>query len=108
MKKRKLILELTDDRNALERVPDGAIVSIHDGVRPFASPEMLRRMFSQMEEARALVPVVPVVDTLRSTDPSVPDPDRSVTVAVQTPQIFKKVQLQRRLLISKVHIYLIL
>lgn len=81
-------------RNALERVPDGAIVSIHDGVRPFASPEMLRRMFLQMEEARALVPVVPVVDTLRSTDPSVPDPDRSVTVAVQTPQIFLSEELK--------------
>ena len=32
--------------------------------------------------------MVPVVDTLKSTDPEVPDPVRSSTVAVQTPQIF--------------------
>lgn len=76
-------------RNALEKVPDGAIVAIHDGVRPFASPDMLRRMVSMMSETtRALIPVVPVVDTLKSTDPSLPDPLRSSTVAVQTPQIF--------------------
>lgn len=76
-------------RNALAKVPDGAIVAIHDGVRPFASPELFRRMLSMMSETtRALIPVVPVVDTLKSTDPEVPDPVRSSTVAVQTPQIF--------------------
>ena len=75
-------------RNALEKVPDGAVVAIHDGVRPFASPQMLREMFAAMDEHRALIPVLPVVDTIRSSDPSVPDPDRSKTVAVQTPQIF--------------------
>lgn len=75
-------------RNALEKVPDGAVVAIHDGVRPFASPQMLQRMFAEMEHHRALIPVMPVVDTIRSSDPSVPDPDRSRTVAVQTPQIF--------------------
>lgn len=76
-------------RNALGKVPDGAIVAIHDGVRPFAGPGMVRRMLSMMSETtRALIPVVPVVDTLKSTDPSVPDPVRSSTVAVQTPQIF--------------------
>ena len=76
-------------RNALERVPDGAIVAIHDGVRPFASPSLIRRMLAMMSETtRALIPVVPVVDTLRSSDPALPDPDRARTVAVQTPQIF--------------------
>ena len=77
-------------RNALAKVPDGAIVAIHDGVRPFASPELFRRMLSMVSETtRALIPVVPVVDTLKSTDPEVPDPVRSSTVAVQTPQIFR-------------------
>lgn len=75
-------------RNALEKVPDGAVVAIHDGVRPFASPQMLRSMFAMMSETKALVPAVAVTDTLRSTDPSCPDPDRTRTVAVQTPQIF--------------------
>lgn len=44
---------------------------------------------------RALIPVVPVVDTLKSTDPSVPDPVRSKTVAVQTPQIFLSEDIKR-------------
>ena len=62
-------------RNALERIPDGAI--------------LIRRMLAMMSETtRALIPVVPVVDTLRSSDPALPDPDRARTVAVQTPQIF--------------------
>ncbi len=78
-------------QNALRKVPDGAIVAIHDGVRPLVSPALVRRMLDRMEEegCRALLPVVPVVDTLRSTDPATPDPDRSKIVAVQTPQIFR-------------------
>ena len=75
-------------RNALEKVPDGAVVAIHDGVRPLLSVELIRTMFGKMNSCRALIPVVPVVDTLRSTEPSVPDPDRQKTVCVQTPQIF--------------------
>ena len=75
-------------KNALAKVPAGAVVAIHDGVRPLLSVDMIRSMFSKMESCRALIPVVPAVDTLRSTDPSVPDPDRQKTVCVQTPQIF--------------------
>ena len=78
-------------QNALRKVPEGAIVSIHDGVRPLVSADLVRRMLERMQrgECRALLPVVPVVDTLRSTDPATPDPDRSKVVAVQTPQIFR-------------------
>ena len=39
-------------------------------------------------DCRALVPALPVTDTLRSTDPASPAPDRSRIVAVQTPQVF--------------------
>ena len=77
-------------RAALGKVPDGVIVSIHDGVRPLPSTALLRRMLDRMESGcPALLPVVPVVDTLRSADPLVPDPDRSKVMAVQTPQMFR-------------------
>ena len=78
-------------QNALKKVPDGAIVAIHDGVRPLITPALICRMLDRMDDdgCRALLPVLPVVDTLRSTDPATPDPDRSRTVAVQTPQIFR-------------------
>ncbi|MBO7401825.1 MAG: 2-C-methyl-D-erythritol 4-phosphate cytidylyltransferase, partial [Lachnospiraceae bacterium] len=85
-------------RNALEKVPDGAIVSIHDGVRPLFTPGLVRAMLDRMQQSggpQALIPAVPVTDTLRSTDPSLPAPDRSRLVAVQTPQMFLSEILKR-------------
>ncbi|MBQ9476573.1 MAG: 2-C-methyl-D-erythritol 4-phosphate cytidylyltransferase [Bacteroidales bacterium] len=74
-------------RNALEAVPDGAIVFIHDGVRPLASVSFLRRLADQARSQRALVPVVPLTDTI-VTD-SGEGVDRSRLRAVQTPQVFR-------------------
>ena len=89
-------------RNALERVPDGAIVAIHDGVRPLVSTGLIREMFSKMESGRihALIPVVPSVDTLKVLDTVQSDLgekilkdtgegiDRSRVFGAQTPQMF--------------------
>lgn len=76
-------------KNALAKVPDGSIVFIHDGVRPLISAELVRKMASMMnQDVRALIPVVPVVDTLKLKDRNGPDPDRSNIVAAQTPQVF--------------------
>ena len=79
-------------QNALRKVPDGAIVSVHDGVRPLVTPALVGRMLALMQQPSgpdALIPVLPVTDTLRSTDPGTPAPDRSRLVAVQTPQMFR-------------------
>lgn len=76
-------------RNALAKVPDGAIVSIHDGVRPLASRGLIGSMISRMEDCDALVPVIPVTDSLKYRDGSLPEPDRNAIVAVQTPQMFR-------------------
>lgn len=90
-------------RNALERVPDGAIVAIHDGVRPLVSPGLIREMFSEMEKGdiRALIPVVPSVDTLKILSEekdasgrtrlvaSGEEVDRSRVFGAQTPQMFR-------------------
>lgn len=76
-------------KNALAKVPDGSIVFIHDGVRPLVSADLLRSMLSMMDGGSgALIPALPVTDTLKSKDQSEPDPDRSRIVAVQTPQVF--------------------
>lgn len=75
-------------QNALGKVPDGAIVAIQDGVRPLVSASLIKEMLSRMDGVRALIPVVPVTDTLKNIDPAGPDPDRSAIVAAQTPQIF--------------------
>ena len=57
-------------RNALKKVPDGAIVAIHDGVRPLVSASLVKEMFSRMEDGKihGLIPVVPSVDTLKVLD----------------------------------------
>lgn len=53
---------------ALAKVPDGAIVAIHDGVRPMLTREMIRTMFGSIDtdpDCHALIPVLPSIDTLK-------------------------------------------
>lgn len=84
-------------RNALAKVPDGAMVMIHDGVRPLVRKDLLEKMLARMQSCRALVPVMPAVETLASlrrgedgnpVETGEPSPDRSRVFSVQTPQIF--------------------
>lgn len=80
-------------RNALEKVPEGAVVAVHDGVRPLVSGGLVSEMFGRMDQEQALVPVVPCVDTMKVLDEKLkPVPgavaDRSRLFGVQTPQIF--------------------
>jgi 2-C-methyl-D-erythritol 4-phosphate cytidylyltransferase len=77
-------------QNALKYVPGGAIVAIHDGVRPFVTSDFLRSMFEKMGACKALVPVIPPVESLREIGPDGISTavDRSRYRLVQTPQIF--------------------
>jgi 2-C-methyl-D-erythritol 4-phosphate cytidylyltransferase len=75
-------------QNGLEKVPDGAVVAIHDGVRPLLTTTLVRTMLDSMETCGALIPVLPVTDTLRASEEGVKVPDRSLMRAVQTPQMF--------------------
>lgn len=87
-------------KNALAKVPDGALVAVHDGVRPFASKDLIQRMFAQAESVPALIPVLPCVDTMRTIEKKKDAAgndilislghkvDRSILYSVQTPQIF--------------------
>ncbi len=83
-------------RNALEKIPDGALVAVHDGVRPLVTAGLVRNMFGMAEKVPALIPVLPCIDTmkvlrkdgneLKTVEGAVAD--RSVLYAAQTPQIF--------------------
>ena len=83
-------------KNALEFVPDGALVAVHDGVRPLISVEKIRELFASARNVPALIPVLPVTDTLKvlekqadGTLRSTGEPiDRSRIYGAQTPQIF--------------------
>ena len=47
-------------RKALEKVPSGSLVAIHDGARPLVSEALVRRLFTLCRERDAgIVPVVP-------------------------------------------------
>lgn len=78
-------------QNGLALVPDDAegVVGVHDGVRPFPSIEVIRNCYQTAREKKAVIPVIPVVETVRHLED-----EGSVTVPrgdyrlVQTPQTF--------------------
>lgn len=75
-------------RRGLAAVPDTAdVILIHDAARPLADVAVYRRVIDAvLDGAAAVVPVVPVVDTIRAVDGRVVDRDE--LRAVQTPQGF--------------------
>lgn len=82
-------------KNALEDireagVEDGDIILVHDGARPLVTPAMVERIVEETRRSGAVVPVVPVTDSLRqvAADGSSRQVERSVIRAVQTPQGF--------------------
>ena len=87
-------------KNGLALIPNEAdtVVGVHDGVRPFVSQEVLQRCYELAEEKQAVIPVVPVVETIRkiTDNPNgiAGQAQRSITVPrtdyrlVQTPQVF--------------------
>ena len=75
-------------QHGLALIPDEAegVVGVHDGVRPFPSVEVIRRCYETARTAKAVVPVVPVVETLRHvSEGTKPRGDYRL---VQTPQTF--------------------
>lgn len=83
-------------RNALKLIPDDAcgIVGVHDGVRPFPALGMIRRCMETARTSGAVIPVTPVVETLRYI-PGNRNVLRSDYRLVQTPQCFD-IQLLKR------------
>lgn len=85
-------------QNGLALIPDDAegVVGVHDGVRPFPSIDVIRRCYETAREKKAVIPVVPVVETLRhiitQKEPSLlcnsETVPRSDYRLVQTPQTF--------------------
>ena len=75
-------------QHGLALIPDDAqgVVGVHDGVRPFPSIEVIKNCYETAREKKAVIPVVPVVETLRHiTEGTKP---RNEYRLVQTPQCF--------------------
>jgi len=94
--------ERTDSvRLALELVPAEGIdcILVHDAARSFVPADVIERVVAAVRAgAPAVIPVVPVTDTIKRVDATglvVDTPDRSTLVAVQTPQGFEPALLRR-------------
>lgn len=76
-------------KNGLALITGEGVVAIHDGVRPFVSSEVLHRCFTAAVTHHAVLPVVPIVDTVRElTAEGSRTVDRDAYKLVQTPQVF--------------------
>lgn len=87
-------------RAGLAAVPDEAdVICVHDAARPLASAELFDRVVDAVGAgADGAVPALAVTDTIKRVDGSgavVDTPDRSMLVAVQTPQAFAAATLRR-------------
>ncbi len=82
-------------------VPDDVtVVLVHDAARAFAPPELFASVASAVAGGRdAVVPVLPVVDTIKAVEPETgrvaATLDRASLRAVQTPQGFARALLAR-------------
>jgi len=80
-------------RNALAAVPGEAeVILVHDAVRPFVSLDLLARCVELAREHGAVVPVVPVRETVKEWDrkrKTLSTVDRSLLYRAQTPQAFR-------------------
>ncbi|SKC39383.1 2-C-methyl-D-erythritol 4-phosphate cytidylyltransferase [Krasilnikoviella flava] len=92
--------------------PDDDVVLVHDAARPLAPPLLVRRVAAAVRAGhRAVVPGLPVTDTVKQVAPPSPagagaaggpdvervveTPDRALLRAVQTPQGFDRALLER-------------
>lgn len=67
------------------------VVAIHDGVRPFVSPQKISESIRLCEQKKAVILALPVKDTVKRVEGSsvVTTLDRKKLWLVQTPQVFE-------------------
>jgi len=83
-------------KNGIEAVSsDVQHIAIHDAVRPLVSHETLTRCFNALHDHNAVVPAIPINDSIREVhgaeNKSV---DRSLYKRIQTPQCFESTMLK--------------
>lgn len=75
------------------KAASGDYVLIHDGARPLVSQRLIADTISAVQQFPAVVPVIPVKDTIRQImdDGTLSEAfDRSKLVGMQTPQAFRR------------------
>ncbi|MDE6308612.1 MAG: 2-C-methyl-D-erythritol 4-phosphate cytidylyltransferase, partial [Muribaculaceae bacterium] len=85
-------------RNALATLKPGSndVVMVHDGARPLLTCDMLDRLMVGLTGHDGAIPVVALTDSIRHITPGGSEAvDRSEFCAVQTPQAFPALKLQK-------------
>ena len=78
-------------KNALALVPENVRVGVHDGVRPLVSREVMQRCYDEAMNHPAIVPVIPIADSIRMVDEDGKNHpvSRDALRIIQTPQVFQ-------------------
>ena len=86
-------------RLALQAVDEADFVLVHDAARPLTPADQIQRVVAALGEGlRAVIPVLPVTDTIKAVDANgavLGTPERAGLRAVQTPQGFETALLRR-------------
>ncbi len=66
--------------------------AIHDGARPFITPQKINTLLQLVQKHGAVIPALPLKDTIKIADDGlvIKTLPREKLIAVQTPQIFKR------------------
>ena len=76
-------------KNALQLVEEGALVAIHDAVRPIVDDELISRVYRLAQQQKAVIPVVESKDSVRLKVGNFSNSvNRKSVLLVQTPQTF--------------------
>ena len=78
-------------RRGLAEAEGFEYAAIHDGARPFVTPELIERVIEAAREHGAAVPALPVTDTVKRAEGNrvAETVDRAPLRAAQTPQVFR-------------------
>ena len=90
-------------RSALGAAPPGDDVVVHDAARPLVTPAHFTAAVAALAGADAAIAAAPMTDTVKEAGPDrrvVTTHDRSRLWAIQTPQAFRRVALERALAVD--------
>ena len=90
--------------NGLQKTSDEGYVFIHDGARPFADEDILKRLYDAVVIHKACVAGMPVKDTIKiiSEDGfALETPNRKYVWMIQTPQVFETALIKKAYIKSR-------
>jgi 2-C-methyl-D-erythritol 4-phosphate cytidylyltransferase len=80
-------------KNGIEAAANSSMwILVHDGARPLVTLELIERVITARKRSRAVIPGIPVKDTLKEIDNRgrvVKTVERGALWSIQTPQLFR-------------------